>query len=104
MVMQMKHSRKNKVCCLQAPPSTGRDTTQGTAGRQGGPQSRSRSAHAVLALGWVPELNEQFAIVDFPDDFRELLLRVLATDFCLSLILDRLCLFLFGEGKLRVPS
>lgn len=59
---------------------------------------------AVLALGWVPELNEQFAIVDFPDDFRELLLRVLATDFCLSLILDRLCLFLFGEGKLRVPS
>ena len=59
---------------------------------------------ALLALGWVPELNEQFAIVDFPDDFRELLLRVLATDFCLSLILDRLCLFLFGEGKLRMPS
>lgn len=59
---------------------------------------------AVLALGWVPELNEQFAIVDFPEDFREMLLRVLVTDFCLSLIIDRLCLFLFGEGRLRVPS
>ena len=77
---------------------------------------------ALLALGWVPELSEQFGIVDFPDEvirslsihgfpfnelmfqFRTLLIQVLMTDFGLSLILDRLCLFLFGEGKLKTPN
>ncbi len=78
---------------------------------------------ALLALGWIPELSEQFGIVDFPEEvfellvvfkenidiflsfqFRELLIKVLLTDFSLSLILDRLCLFLFGEGKLKQPQ
>ena len=36
--------------------------------------------------------------------FRQMLVRVLAVDFFLSLIMDRLCLILFGEGKLRNPS
>ena len=78
----------------------------------------------ILAIGWIPELSEQFGIIDFPpevrtridfvffrenDDFtffsnfqfRQMLLRVLAIDFFMSLIMDRLCLILFGEGKLR---
>lgn len=36
--------------------------------------------------------------------FRTLLVRVLAADFSLSLILDRVCLFLFGEGRLKMPN
>ena len=78
----------------------------------------------ILAIGWIPELSEQFGIIDFPPEvtiwinfvflvkmmvshlffnfqFRQMLLRVLAIDFFMSLIMDRLCLILFGEGKLR---
>ncbi len=33
--------------------------------------------------------------------FRVLLLKVLAADYFVSLALDRLCLLLFGEGRLR---
>jgi len=58
----------------------------------------------VMALGWVPELCEQFSVVDFPDDFRNILVRVLAADFFMSLIVDRVLLFLLGEGKLRQPK
>ncbi len=77
----------------------------------------------LLALGWLPEVSEQFGIVDFPPDvsrisvlmdsipnsqftfqYRQMLLKVLAVDFFLSLILDRVCLLLFGEGKLRAPK
>merc|ERR1719192_624192 len=57
-----------------------------------------------LALGWSSDLCEQFGIVQFPDEFRSILLQVLAVDFILSLILDRICSFLFGEGKLRQPK
>jgi len=57
----------------------------------------------LLALGWSPELGEQFGIVDFPAEFRDILLRVLAADFFLSLIVDRFLLLLFGEGKLKQP-
>lgn len=58
----------------------------------------------LLALGWVPELSEQFGIVDFPEEYRSLLIKVLAADFICSLMVDRICLLLFGEGKLRVPT
>ena len=37
----------------------------------------------------------------FQFQFRQMLLRILAIDFFTSLIVDRLCLILFGEGKLR---
>ncbi len=78
---------------------------------------------AMLAAGWLPEMSQQFEIVDFPEDvsspkmsqsvlchclllrfqFRALLLQVLAADVLLSLALDRFFLLVFGEGKLRQP-
>ena len=58
----------------------------------------------VLASGWVPELSEQFSIVEFPEDYRQMLLKVLAVDIGLSFIADRLMLALFGEGTLRKPK
>lgn len=59
---------------------------------------------ALLALGWVPELSEQFGIIDFKPEYRNMLLRVLSADFFLSLLVDRFCLMLFGEGRLPSPS
>ncbi|KAG1714791.1 Manganese-transporting ATPase 13A1 [Nymphon striatum] len=59
---------------------------------------------AILALvsGFFPNLAYQFEIVEFPSDFRNILLQVLFTDLSLSYALDRICYFLFGLGKLRV--
>ena len=57
----------------------------------------------LLATGWSPDLCHQFGIIEFPETFRSVLIRVLAIDFFLSLIVDRICLMLFGEGKLRNP-
>merc|ERR1712241_1248936 len=54
-----------------------------------------------LALGWSSDLCEQFGIVQFPEEFRSILLQVLMLDFMMSLLLDRICSFLLGEGKLR---
>merc|ERR1719445_1060038 len=55
----------------------------------------------ILALGWLPELDEQFGIIEFPPEYRQMLIRVLSLDFCLSFFIDRFCLLLFGEGRLR---
>lgn len=52
-----------------------------------------------LACGFLPELAEQFEIVDFPSDFRNILVQVLIADFVLAYIVDRVCLWLFGEGR-----
>ncbi|XP_076753737.1 endoplasmic reticulum transmembrane helix translocase [Xylocopa sonorina] len=52
-----------------------------------------------LACGFLPELATQFEIVDFPNDFRSLLVQILIADFILAYIVDRVCLWLFGEGR-----
>ncbi|KAG6798097.1 manganese-transporting ATPase 13A1 [Apis mellifera caucasica] len=52
-----------------------------------------------LTCGFLPELATQFEIVDFPSDFRSLLIQVLIADFILAYIVDRICLWLFGEGR-----
>ncbi|KAF4518172.1 hypothetical protein B566_EDAN007864 [Ephemera danica] len=57
----------------------------------------------ALAMGLLPDLAAQFEIVDFPYEFRLILLQVLAADFGLAWLVDRSCLWLFGEGKLRIP-
>ncbi|KAF2366163.1 P-type ATPase [Trinorchestia longiramus] len=57
----------------------------------------------ALAMGIIPQFAEQFEIVDFPPEFRKLLVQVLIADVSMSFLVDRICLFLFGEGKLR-PS
>jgi len=56
----------------------------------------------MLALGWLPEFAEQFSIIDFADDFRSILLKVLAVDAGAVYILDRVLLFILGEGKLNI--
>ncbi|GJQ67243.1 hypothetical protein Trydic_g8148 [Trypoxylus dichotomus] len=54
----------------------------------------------ALTLGLVPELAQQFEIIDFPSDFRMILIQVLFADFFFSFLVDRMCLWLCGEGKL----
>ena len=44
-----------------------------------------------------------FFKIYFPFQFRSILLQVLMLDFMMSLLLDRICSFLLGEGKLRQP-
>ncbi|XP_014218606.1 manganese-transporting ATPase 13A1 [Copidosoma floridanum] len=55
----------------------------------------------ALALGVVPDIALQFEIVDFPSDFRTILVQVLVADFVLAFLVDRTCRWLFGEGKHR---
>ena len=55
-----------------------------------------------LVLGFFPEINQEFGIVDFEPEYRNLLAGVLLADFTLAFIVDRICLFIFGEGKLKI--
>ncbi|XP_037079759.1 LOW QUALITY PROTEIN: manganese-transporting ATPase 13A1-like [Pollicipes pollicipes] len=55
----------------------------------------------TLALGFMPDLNQQFSVVEFPQDFRTVLVQVLMADIVLSYIVDRAVRFLFGEARLR---
>lgn len=55
-----------------------------------------------LVLGLMPEINHEFGIVEFDPEFRQLLAAVLVGDFVLAFVVDRICLFIFGEGKLRI--
>ncbi|XP_050535234.1 endoplasmic reticulum transmembrane helix translocase [Daktulosphaira vitifoliae] len=54
-----------------------------------------------LSTGFIDGLNEQFEIVQFPYNFRVILIGVLSLDFIGSYIIDRICLWLFGEGKFK---
>nr|SVE82344.1 EOG090X00J5 [Daphnia magna] len=51
-----------------------------------------------LVLGFMPEINHEFGIVEFDPEYRNLLTGVLLADFILAFIVDRICLFIFGEG------
>ncbi|CAL1689453.1 unnamed protein product [Lasius platythorax] len=53
----------------------------------------------LLACGFLPDLAVQFEIVDFPSHFRTILVQILVADFVLAYIVDRACLWLFGEGR-----
>ncbi|XP_025829259.1 manganese-transporting ATPase 13A1 isoform X3 [Agrilus planipennis] len=55
----------------------------------------------ALTLGAFPELAVQFELIDFPHDFRIVLLQVLFADFFFSFLVDRICLRLCGEGELK---
>lgn len=55
-----------------------------------------------LVLGFMPEINHEFGIVEFDPEYRNLLTGVLLADFILAFIVDRICLFIFGEGKLKI--
>ncbi|XP_053209621.1 endoplasmic reticulum transmembrane helix translocase-like [Panonychus citri] len=58
---------------------------------------------AVIALvtGYFPDLAQQFAIVEFPQEFQVVVLTVLGADLTLAFAIDRTCEFLFGKGRLR---
>lgn len=56
----------------------------------------------MLALGWLPEFSEQFSIVDFSDEFRSILIQVLAVDAAAAYVLDRILMFIAGEGSLNI--
>ncbi|XP_049787588.1 endoplasmic reticulum transmembrane helix translocase [Schistocerca cancellata] len=62
----------------------------------------SAAAILILAMGLVPEMAYQFEIVEFPAEFRVILVQVLIADFVLSFVVDRICLWLFGEGRLHI--
>ncbi len=55
-----------------------------------------------LVLGLMPEINQEFGIVEFEPQYRNLLAGVLFADFILAFVVDRICLFIFGEGKLGI--
>ncbi|XP_066599826.1 endoplasmic reticulum transmembrane helix translocase [Prorops nasuta] len=52
-----------------------------------------------LACGIFPGLAVQFEIIDFPSQFRMTLVQILIADFAFAYIVDRACLWLFGEGR-----
>lgn len=54
-----------------------------------------------LSMGTLEKLNEHFEIIQFPYKFRLTLIVVLVFDCFGSYIMDRLCLWLFGEGKFK---
>lgn len=56
----------------------------------------------VLATGVMPGLAYQFEIVEFPDDFKLVLVMILFADFFFSYLVDRICLWYFGEGKINI--
>ncbi|CAK9815789.1 Endoplasmic reticulum transmembrane helix translocase [Anthophora quadrimaculata] len=52
-----------------------------------------------IACGFLPGLAALFEIVDFPSDFRRLLVQVLIADFVIAYMVDRICSWLFGERR-----
>ncbi|KAG8189488.1 hypothetical protein JTE90_018140 [Oedothorax gibbosus] len=61
----------------------------------------SGTAILMLVTGLSPELAGIFSIVDFPPEYQNVLLLTLFCDFFFAFVVDRLCLLLFGRGKLR---
>lgn len=57
-----------------------------------------------LLLGSSPDFNSQFGLVDIPVEFKLIIGQVLALDFCLALLADRVLQFFLGTPKLKVPS
>ncbi|XP_065358266.1 endoplasmic reticulum transmembrane helix translocase [Calliphora vicina] len=53
----------------------------------------------MLALGLSSDLTNTFEIVDFPSDFRQILIYVLLADTIAAFVVDRVCSFLFGETR-----
>ncbi|XP_037957568.1 manganese-transporting ATPase 13A1 [Teleopsis dalmanni] len=53
----------------------------------------------LLSLGILPDITEMFEIVEFPTDFRKILVCVLFADALFAYLVDRICAFLFGETR-----
>ncbi|ESO92805.1 hypothetical protein LOTGIDRAFT_162282 [Lottia gigantea] len=61
----------------------------------------SSGAIVCLASGAIPELGEQFELVELPTELRNNVLMTVAGDILAAFIVDRICRFIFGRGKLR---
>lgn len=55
----------------------------------------------VCVNGWSPSLTEQLSVVDFPNEFRPVVLGTIVADFMLAYVIDRTCEYLFGRLKLK---
>ena len=62
----------------------------------------SGSTVVCLACGLLPDLSDQFQLVEFAPEYRNILLGVLAADFCGAFTIDRILQFLFCSGKGRL--
>lgn len=51
--------------------------------------------------GWSPSLIEQLSVVEFPLEFRPIVLGTIVGDFMLAFLIDRICEYLFGRIKLK---
>lgn len=51
--------------------------------------------------GWSPSLAEQLSLVEFPNEFRPIVLTTIVTNFAMAYAIDRICDYLFGRLKLK---
>ncbi|GBL77976.1 Manganese-transporting ATPase 13A1 [Araneus ventricosus] len=61
----------------------------------------SGTAILMLVTGLSPDLAGVFSIVDFSPEYQNVVLLTLFSDFFFAFLVDRVCLFLCGRGKLR---
>ncbi|PAA85082.1 hypothetical protein BOX15_Mlig023985g2 [Macrostomum lignano] len=54
-----------------------------------------------LASGYMPELCEQFSLVEIDNNLRNTIVQVLAADFVGCFVVDRLCDLIFGRGRAK---
>ncbi|ODM96004.1 Manganese-transporting ATPase 13A1 [Orchesella cincta] len=62
----------------------------------------SFTAVVCLITRFMPDLCEQFEVVPIPYELQKSMLLVFVADLCLAYILDRGCMWLFGEGRLKM--
>lgn len=55
----------------------------------------------ACVTGWSPSLTEQLSVVDFPLEFRPIVLGTIVADLVLAYSIDRVCEFLFGRLRLE---
>ncbi|XP_076436268.1 endoplasmic reticulum transmembrane helix translocase-like [Babylonia areolata] len=55
----------------------------------------------TLASGIIPDISQQFELVELPSQFRNTVLLVVSADIVMAYMVDRICQFLFGTGKLK---
>ncbi|BFZ20171.1 hypothetical protein BsWGS_23210 [Bradybaena similaris] len=61
----------------------------------------STCAILTLASGLIPELQQQFDLVELPTEFRNIVLGVVVADILLVFLIDRTVQFLLGGGRLK---
>ncbi|XP_013085670.2 endoplasmic reticulum transmembrane helix translocase-like [Biomphalaria glabrata] len=64
----------------------------------------SSMAVLVLASGIIPELQQQFELVQLPSEFRNTVLAVVVGDILSVFLIDRVIQFLLGGGQLKSTS